>query len=82
MADVLLVGDDEAIGGAVRAALAQALHRVRWCPDGAAAVAAHESSDAIGPVMLDLGLSAAFRCRKARYLPGSVARSRDGGQRR
>lgn len=56
MADVLLVEDDESIGNALRSALVEARHRVRWCRDGESALRTCTSTDPIGLVILDLGL--------------------------
>lgn len=56
MADLVLVEDDDAIGHALRSALAEARYRVRWCRDGASALEACEAASPISLVVLDLGL--------------------------
>ena len=55
MADVVLVEDDESIGEALRSALVEARHQVRWCQDGSSAVEACSTDAPIDLVVLDLG---------------------------
>ncbi|MFF7234081.1 DNA-binding response OmpR family regulator [Streptomyces sp. 2333.5] len=75
MARIVIVEDDETIGGRLAAALRGAGHDSEWCPDGASAL----SRAVRGPadlVLLDLGLPDAdgFElCRRLRErLPGAV----------
>jgi DNA-binding response OmpR family regulator len=56
VAEVLLVEDDETIGGALQAALVQARYRVRWCRDGGSALSEAGSERTVDLVVLDLGL--------------------------
>ncbi|MEW9519797.1 response regulator transcription factor [Streptomyces tubercidicus] len=75
MARIVLVEDDETIGGRLAAVLRGAGHDSEWCPDGASALARAVRGPA-DLVLLDLGLPDADSfelCRRLRErLPGAV----------
>ncbi|WP_330477113.1 response regulator transcription factor [Streptomyces platensis] len=75
MARIMIVEDDDAIGGRLAATLRSQGHACEWCPDGASALARAGRAPA-DLVLLDLGLPDAdgFElCRGLRVmLPGAV----------